>query len=226
MARFRRTSAGGYCYHAINRGNRKARVFHDLGDYLRFVTLIERACERIPMRLLAWCLMPNHFHFVLWPSKDAEMSRWMHWLLSSHVRWYHQRYGTSGRIWQGRFKAFPIQSDDHLLAVERYVERNPLRAGLVARAENWPWSSLRSWVDDSSSEFLHEGPVRRWNGWLQHVNAPQTEAELRAIRHSVNRESPFGNEAWTVSTAKRLDLGWTLRNPGRPGVDSKGRMSP
>jgi len=136
------------------------------------------------------------------------------------------RYKTSGRIWQGRFKAFPIQDDDHLLVVERYVERNALRAGLVERAEDWPWSSLKSWVDESGPELLHEGPVRRWSGWLQHVNTPQMEAELQAIRHSVNRESPFGNGDWIISTAKRLELGWTLRNPGRPGSRCKRRMSP
>lgn len=219
MARCRRTSAGGYCYHAINRGNRKQTVFHDEGDYARFMLLVARACERVPMRLLAWCLMPNHFHLVLWPHDDGDMSRWMHWLLTSHVRWYHRRYESSGRVWQGRFKSFPIEEDHHLLAVLRYVERNPLRAELVKRAEEWRWSSLQSWLTGSEPKLIHEGPVPRWVEWLKYVNEPQTQAELQAIRNCSRREAPFGTESWTLATAQLLGLQWTLRGPGRPRKD-------
>ena len=216
MSRCRRKSAGGYCYHAINRGNRQETVFHDQGDYSRFMFLVARACERVPIRLLAWCLMPNHFHLVLWPQQDGEMSRWMHWLLSSHVRCHHRRYETSGRIWQGRFKSFPIEQDEHLLTVLRYVERNPLRAGLVEHAEDWEWSSLPTWLKSPRPKLLHEGPVQRWGEWLQFVNEPQTLAELQLLRTCAHRETPFGTNAWTVTTAQHLDLAWTLRAPGRP----------
>lgn len=131
MPRTLRASLGDYCYHVLNRGNARAQVFHDDGDYRAFVDLIGTACERLPMRVLAYCLMPNHFHLVLRPHGDGDLSRWMQWLLTAHVRRHHRRYGTTGHIWQGRFKAFPTQDDGHLLAVLRYVERNPLRAGLV-----------------------------------------------------------------------------------------------
>ena len=137
MPRTSRASVGGLCCHVISRGNRRARVFHKQEDYDAFVTLISQANEKVVMRVLAYCLMPNHFHFVLWPLRDGDLSRWMQWLLTSHVRRYHQHYATSGRVWQGRFKAFPIQQNTHLLTVLRYVERNPLRAGLVTRAEDW-----------------------------------------------------------------------------------------
>jgi putative transposase len=218
VARCRRTSVGGYCYHAINRGNQKKEVFHDRGDYARFMLLIARACERVPMRLLAWCLMPNHFHLVLWPHDDGDMSRWMHWLLTSHVRWHHKKYETSGRIWQGRFKSFPIQQDEHLMTVERYVERNPLRAGLVRRAEEWTWSSLGPWLTGDERSLLHDGPVSRWNEWLRFVSEPRSQTELDQVRNSVNREAPFGDEDWTLATAARLDLAWTLRGQGRPST--------
>jgi putative transposase len=178
--------------------------------------LIARGCHRIPMRVLAYCLMPSHFHFVLWPQEDGELSRWMHWLLSTHVRRYHTRYGTSGRVWQGRFKGFPIQEDRHLLTVLRYVERNPIRADLVSRAEDWQWSSLHGWLMDDQPKFMSSGPVPRFAGWAHHVNDPQTEAELEAIRLSSKRESPHGDETWKWATAGRLDLLWTLRGKGRP----------
>src|SRR6266511_1948634 len=150
MPRTARASAGGYCYHILNRGNGRAAVFHKDEDYRAFVRLIAEAFRRRPMRVLAYCLMPNHFHLALWPFGDGDLSTWMQWLLTAHVRRYHRHYHSSGLVWQGRFKAFPIQEDAHLLSVLRYIERNPLRAGLVARAEDWGWSSLRSSVGRES----------------------------------------------------------------------------
>ena len=172
----------------INRGNRRAEVFHNPADYASFVTLIKRACVRLPMRVVGYCLMPNHFHLVLWPHNDGDVSRWMQWLLTSHVRRYHRINGTEGRIWQGRFKDFAIERDDHLFRVLRYVERNPLRANLVAKAEAWPWSSLTAGRSEADAEEL---PVRLPQNWLEYVNRPETEAELRALRRSVNREKPL-----------------------------------
>jgi putative transposase len=118
-------------------------VFHKPEDYEAFLRLIPLANERLPLRVLGYCLMPNHFHLVLWPREAGDLGRWMQWLMTSHVRRYHRHFGGSGHVWQGRFKAFPIQQDEHLLTVLRYMERNPLRANLVERAEEWRWSSLR-----------------------------------------------------------------------------------
>ncbi len=100
----------------------------------------------------------------------------MQWLLTSHVRRYHRHYGTSGHVWQGRFKAFPIQRDEHLLAVLRYVERNPVRAKSlgVRKAERWPWSSVGKPPAGVEAPRLDPGPVPRGGDWLQWVNQPQT----------------------------------------------------
>jgi putative transposase len=134
MPRTARASVGGYCYHALNRGNQRGQVFHDREDYHDFVKLLRQACARVPMRIISFCLMPNHFHLVLWPISDGALGPWMQWLLTTHVHGYRKRYRGSGHVWQGRFKAFAIEQDEHLLTVLRYVERNPLRAGLAARA--------------------------------------------------------------------------------------------
>ena len=194
MPRTARASVGGVCYHVINRGNRRAEVFHKDEDYGAFVKLIGESCDRLPMRVLAHVLMPNHFHLVLWPHGDRDLGRWMQWLMTSHVRRYHRHYETSGHVWQGRFKAFPIQQDAHLLTVLRYVERNPLRAGLVERAEEWPWSSLAG--RRARFGFLHPGPVDRGRLWVADVNRPMREAELAAVRGSVNRGTPWGSDIW------------------------------
>jgi putative transposase len=170
----------------INRGNGRAEVFHKDGDYQAFIDLLETACQRLPMRIFGYCLMPNHFHLVLRPHRDGDLSRWMQWLLTSHVRRYHRHYGTSGHVWQGRFKAFAIQRDEHLLAVLRYAERNALRAGLVERAEDWPWSSLSRWLRRRPS-FLSSWPIDLPRYWRRCVNEPQGDAELASLRRSVNR---------------------------------------
>ncbi len=216
MPRTARASAGGVVYHAINRGNARNDVFHKPGDYDAFVRLMGLGHERLPMRVLAYCLMPNHFHLVLWPRHDGDLSRWMQWLLTAHVRRYHRHHQTTGHVWQGRFKAFPIQQDAHLLTVLRYVERNPLRAWLTERAEDWRWSSLPAWRRKDRPPFLHEGPVDRGPSWVADVNRPMTPAEEADLRKCVNRCTPFGAPRWQQTTALRLGLESTLRPRGRP----------
>jgi putative transposase len=132
------------------------------------------------------------------------------------VRRYHRHYGGSGHVWQGRFKAFPIQQDEHLLTVLRYVERNALRAGLAQRAEEWPWGSLAERGRRVPDSFLHPGPVPRGREWLSWVNRAQTEAEVRAVRHCIVRGTPFGEERWVKRTVVRLGLESTIRSRGRP----------
>ena len=175
------------------------------------------ACIEVPMRVLGWTLMPNHFHLVLWPHHDGDLSQWMHWLQTTHVRRYHRHYKSDGHLWQGRFKAFPIGHDDHLLTVLRYVERNALRAGLVQRAEQWPWSSLAAWIQvGERPSYWHEGPIPRPEGWVEWVNEPATEGELNALRASIRRGKPYGNSSWQQSMAVRLGLEASMRPRGRP----------
>jgi putative transposase len=119
-------------------------------------------------------------------------------------------------VWQGRFKAFAIQEDEHLLMVLRYVERIPLRANLVSRAEAWRWSSLGHGDRQERLPWLDVGPLPRPSDWLAWVNTPQTEAELARLRHSVTRGAPFGADDWVKRTAAWLGLESTLRPPGRP----------
>jgi putative transposase len=214
MPRTARASVGGLCYHVINRGNGRAEVFRKPEDYTAFLQLLRQATERIPMRILAYCLMGNHFHLALWPRHDGDLSAFLQWLLTAHVRRYHGHYHSSGHVWQGRFKAFPIQQDEHLLTVLRYIERNPLRAGVVARAEDWLWSSVRE--RGGAATLLTRCPVPGPTDWARWVNAPMTEADIQAVRHSVNRGTPFGEAAWARRTAKRLGLEASLNPRGRP----------
>ncbi|WP_454063736.1 REP-associated tyrosine transposase [Candidatus Nitrospira salsa] len=215
MPRTARASVGGLCYHVINRGNARAEVFHNSGDYQAFLELVQESLEERPLRIIAYCLMPNHFHLLVWPRKDGELSQWMQWVMTTHVRRYHRDHQSNGHIWQGRFKAFPIQQDEHLLKVWRYIERNPVRARLVTRAEDWRWSSL-----PTRGRWLHSSPVTRPSGWKKLVNTANADEEVEAIRQSVNRGTPFGQTAWMRRTAKRLGLEASMNPRGRPRINS------
>jgi putative transposase len=219
MPRTARASVGGVCYHVCNRGNARARVFHGPRDYEDFCELLGRGAPHTPMRILGFCLMPNHFHLVLWPRDDGDLSRYMQWLLTAQVRRHRRRHRGSGHVWQGRFSAFPIQRDRHLLTVLRYVERNPLRARLVERAERWRWSSLAFRAQGAA--WLAEPPVELPRGWPQRVNRAETAAELRRLRRSVQRGTPFGTAAWMLRTAARLGLESSLRPRGRPRLSAE-----
>jgi putative transposase len=214
MPRAARDSLGGYCYHVMNRGNGRRTVFHKQGDYDAFVNLLAEAGERSEVRLLAFCLMPNHFHLLLWPARDGQLSDYMMWLTTAHVRRYHRHHHSSGHVWQGRFRSFPIQEDDHLLAVHRYIERNPVRAGQVRRVEDWRWSSAAP-ARDGLPE-LTPSLVRHLGDWLRYVNEPQNEAEIEALRESIRRRRPYGSELWARRTARKMDLEASLRPVGRP----------
>lgn len=216
MARTARSIVGGCCYHFLNRGNNKARVFHEASDFDHFLDLVARAQRRVSLALLAACVMPNHVHFVVRPDDDDAMSRWAHWLFTTHVKHHHLKYGTVGRVWQGRFKAFAIQKDGHLLTVMRYVERNALRSGLVSAAEDWRWGSLHWRVGLQTKLPLAPSPIRLPDNWCAYVNEPQSLEELDAIRTAVNRQRPYGSSSWVLRKARALSLEQTLRPPGRP----------
>ena len=218
-----RASQGGYFYHVLNRGNGRRTVFHKTGDFAAFVKLLRQAGERTPTRLLAYCLVPNHFHLVLWPRQDGELSDYMMWLLTAHVRRYHQHYHSSGHVWQGRFRAFPVQEDDHLLTVVRYIERHPVRAGLAGRAQDWRRSSAAP--PRGGEPLLDPGPVARPDGWIEYVNEPQTDAEVECLRQSLRRGRPFGDAVWIEKTAQRLGLEASLRPRGRPRQQEADQVS-
>jgi putative transposase len=201
-------------------------IFDSDGDYESFEATLVEAVERTEIRLLAYCLMPNHWHLIVWPQADGDLSRFVGWLTLTHTQRWHAHRGTTGlgHVYQGRFKSFPIQQDEHFYSVARYVERNALRAKLVRRAELWRWGSLYRWLRGSGEDrgLLAPWPLARRPGWVDHVNEPLTEAELEAIRKSVNRQCPFGDSPWVDRAVRRLGLESTMRPQGRPRKPKNG----
>jgi putative transposase len=213
----RRVGTAGVVFHVLNRGVRRLRLFDRPGDYRAFLKVFREAQTRIPMRCLAYCLMPNHFHLVLWPRTDTELSAFMAWLTATHSKRWHawrQTAGT-GHVYQGRFKAFPVSGEFCFLRLCRYVERNALRAGLVTRAEDWPWSSLAQRTSGRSTISLAEWPVPRPSDWIELVQLDVDE-ETQELREAVSRSSPYGPQAWRVQIARQLQLTSSLAPIGRP----------
>jgi len=218
MPRRPRHTPGGMVFHVINRSVARHTIFHKPEDYAAFERVIAEAHARLPIRILAYTLMPNHWHFVLWPRTDTELPEFVKWLSLTHTQRWHAHYHSSGtgHLYQGRYKSFPVQGNLYLLVVLRYVERNALRANLAARAEDWKWSSLFRRHKGSGVDILSNWPSNRPADWLDFVNEPQTQAELDALRQSVHRGSPFGDDDWQKQAASELGLEATMRPRGRP----------
>lgn len=216
MPRIARGLVDGFVYHILNRGNGKQQVFHKNQDYKAFINLMREAKDRYPVKVFAYCLMPNHFHMILMPVHAEKLSKWMQWLMTSHVRRHHGHYRTSGHIWQGRFKSFVIQKDNYLLTALRYVEGNPVRAGLVSSAKDWLWSSHIERIGMGFSQIVDKIPTQLPQNWGRYVDEPLTDKELEELHRSVNRQSPFGNTEWQGQVCRSFGLEYTIRPRGRP----------
>jgi putative transposase len=220
MPRIARAAPGGYVYHVLNRGVGRMQLFASPRDYEAFQEILAETLAKSPLRICALAIMPNHWHFVVWPEADGQLAAFFQRLTVTHAaRWQRSRRRVGyGHVYQGRFKSFPVETDEHFYRLVRYVERNPLRAGLVRDAAAWRWSSL--WLRESGSreerQWLSPWPVSRPRNWPALVNQPQSEAELEAIRRSIARGAPLGDPDWVRQTAERLSLQSTLRPRGRP----------
>ncbi|MEO2046164.1 MAG: transposase [Pirellulales bacterium] len=165
---------------------------------------MEETTERVPLPLFAYSVMPNHWHFVVRGETDDQITAFFRWLTHTHtMRWHaHHRTSGTGHLYQGRFKAFPIEESDHLLSVLRYVERDPLQANLCEKAD--------------ARALLAKWPIPRPRQWRSYVNKPINEKELEAIRKCTRRGTPFSNDRWISQSAARLHLQYTLSPRGRP----------
>jgi putative transposase len=219
MPRTARHAPGGFVYHALKRAAERQVLFRKPADYDAFLRLLDEAIKRWPTRLLAYWLMPTHWHFVLWPQRDEQLRELLRWLTLTHsVRWQAHYHSTgSGHVYQNRLKAFPVETDDHRYVVLRYVERKAYRAGLIQGVEQWAWSSLSARSSGGkAAQRLHHWPVPAPENWISWVAVPQSEAELVDLRHSVIRGRPFGSEDWTENVVEQLGLQATARPRGRP----------
>ena len=220
MPRRPRLAAGDLAYHVLNRRVGQLPLFDKPTDYTTFEKILAEAQDSTGIRIAAYCLMPNHWHLLLWPRRDAELSEVLRLITVTHTQRWHAHHKTAGTgpVYQGRFKSFPVQTDDHFLTVARYVERNALRAKLVDRAKAWQWSSLWRRAQGSAklTSWLSNWPIERPHDWIARVNRPQSPSELESLCLAVQRGRPFGEEAWVRRMVRRFGMESTVRPRGRP----------
>ncbi len=224
MARPRRIDIGGEVYHILNRAVGRRQIFSKDSDYEAFIRLLFETAQSLDMRIFSFTIMPNHWHLQLWSKRDGDLALFMHALTSTHshrVREYTQTVGL-GPIYQGRYKSFLTESDNHFLTVFKYVERNPVRAGLVKKVEDWKWGSAYMRINEpQKARKLLTDPIvdlpANYLGWL---NAREPVEDLDRLRKSVRRNSPFGKDRWVNDTVEKYGIISTLRKPGRPRKNS------
>ena len=209
-------------YHVLNRSVGKMHLFGKDTDFEAFQRVMIEAHQRHPIRILSSCVLSNHWHFAVWPDADGQVTAFFRWLAHTHaMRWRvaHRTVGY-GHLYQGRFQSFPVQSDDHLLTVLRYIERNAVGAGLVARAEHWRWSGLwaRMHGEDAIKAILACALAGGTPRGLDRSRefAAEREGDVGRVRVSIERGRPFGEDEWVKQTASELRLEHTIRPEGRP----------
>jgi len=220
MGRALRIDVGNEIYHVLNRANARLTIFEKDNDYQAFETILEEAKNRYPIQIFSYQIMPNHWHFCLYPRNNGDMTKFIQWLTLTHTqRWhaYHHSMGT-GHLYQGRYKSFLVQKDNYFLQLCRYIESNALYAKLVQKAEDWKWSSLwrREHGTDKQKELLSPWPIAMPPDYLEQINISLTEKELEYIRASVLKSRPYGDDNWINRIVKKFGLEITLRQRGRP----------
>lgn len=218
MAKRKRITKAGIVYHAFNRANGKLRIFKKDMDFIAFENILAEGIDRYGMRICGYCIMSNHWHLVLWPPDDDTMPAFMHWITMTHTQRWHAAHGTTGtgHVYQGRYKSFPVQSNQSYFRLLKYVEANPLAAGIVTDPADWPWSSFVRRNDPARPFEISAGPMPLPADWPGIVKRRLSEKETENFANCIKRGFPYGEKDWVKETAKLLNLESTLRKKGRP----------
>ncbi len=220
MARQPRIDLAGYVYHVINRASGRVPIFRTDADYLLFEKVLEEAVEKYDMRVLAYCIMPNHFHLALYPRQDSDVQKFTGWLTKTHTQRWHVAHDTVGygHLYQGRYKSFIVNTDEYYLILMKYIEQNPLRANLVRRSEDWKWSSLYRRLNGTikQKKILYPWIIDVPDNYIKEVNTLPAKKELDGVRKSVLKGTPLGGEMWRRKLISKMNLAHTTRGVGRP----------
>ena len=218
MPRQPRIDVAGEVYHVINRANARSFIFETDDDFKAVYEAIEETLVKIPLDIFSFCIMSNHWHFAVRPKQDGDMGRFFGKLTQTITQRWHAFHHTtgSGHLFQGRFKSFIVQTDSYFIQLMKYIEANPLRAGLVQKAEDWKWGSLymRRINSCEASKILSCWPVDMPSNYLDEVNQSISKIFIEQIRNSVARGRPLGDENWVNSMISKYGLEYTMRLRG------------
>lgn len=215
MARLARVVAAGVPHHITQRGNRRQPTFFGDDDYAAYRDLLAEGCRTAGVEVWGYCLMPNHVHLILTPQDPDGLRAALSEAHRRYSRRVNLREGWRGYLWQGRFASVPLD-ETHLLACARYVELNPVRAGLAARPQDWPWSSARAHLSGRDDGLARARPLLdRAPDWAEFLAAGLSEAEHRAIRSGERTGRPLGSETFVTDLERRLGRTLVKQKPGR-----------
>lgn len=218
MPRIARIVVPGFPYHVTQRGNRREDVFFCVADWQRYLYLAHEYSGRFGLQILAYCLMTNHLHLVCVPLKATSFVKVFRPVHSRYAQYVNNRLSICGRLWQGRYFSCAME-EDHLWAAIRYVERNPIRAGMVARAKNYPWSSAAAHCGRRQDPFLSPLPEScppKISDWLSWLAGPNDESLLDTIRLHTRTGRPIGCDQFIEDLELRLGRKVHALANGRP----------
>jgi REP-associated tyrosine transposase len=218
MPRIGRAVAVGYPHHVIQRGNNREAVFFEKEDRKQYLSLLKKYAAKWTSPVMAYCLMTNHIHLLTKPGSEESLFKMMQGLTLCYTQYVNRTYGRTGRLWESRYHSCIVDQEKYLWAVSRYIEQNPVRAGIVERAEDYPYSSAAAHVkggkDGLLGEDLFTDDRRQDYILLLRTDAPRKEIER--LRYATRTGRPFGTEAFVVEMENRLDRRLLQRPKGRP----------
>ena len=222
MARLARTVVPGYPHHITQRGNRRLPTFFSDEDFQAYVDLVAAHGAARGLTVWAWCLMPNHVHLVAVPEAPEALARALGEAHRRYTRRVNFREGWRGHLWQERFFSCVLDAP-HALAAARYIERNPVRAGLVKRAWDWPWSSAAAHVAGTGDALIRPGGplMAEVSDWRRFLTRDEDDATVRALRLHARTGRPLGAARFLARLERRLGRPLAPGRPGRPRKEEK-----
>ena len=210
---------GSLMYHVYNRSNRRTPIFHEEEDYIYFKQILSRYKKRFAAKIYHWVIMDNHFHFLLELEEPEQLSKMMGGIAQAYTYYYHKKYATAGYLWQGRFKLQPVESGNYLLSCGRYIERNPLEAGIVKMATEYLYSSARYYCQGSDDFLTDASPAYREFGSDQRTSRQEYQAFLKNFHPEEDEafsqmENPIGQQLF-IERLKKSQGRYMPRRRGR-----------
>ena len=220
MARIARVVAVGYPHHITQRGNRRQKIFFCEEDYLAYIDLMAEWCHKCQVDILAWCLMPNHVHLIAVPHKTEGLARAIGEAHRRYTRRVNFREKWRGHLWQERFSSFPMD-ENHLLAAARYIEMNPVASGLVARPEEYRWSSARAHLAGEADDLVNVAPLLELVPDWQNFLALSSTEELDQFHRHERTGRPLGANGFIDELEQTLGRVLRRQKPGpKPAGES------
>jgi len=217
MSRVARIVMPGFPHRVTQRGKRRLQTFFEDGGYVHYQKLMAQWCRRYSVAVWAYCLMPNHVHLIVVPETPQGLHQAVGEAHRRYTRHVNFREGWRGHLWQGRFASF-VMDEPHLMAALRYVELNPVRAGLAERPENYPWSSARAHVQGTGDGLVRVEPMRSAVGdWSSFLTVDVQECEMAALRSHERTGRPLGGAGFLQALEAQLGRPLHKRKPGPRG---------